>query len=172
MRATWLGPWPPGPEQDRLMTHLDPVVAVAFTPDGKKVATATGSSFISLWDVTTHEVLQMLRDPAGAVRALAISPDGLTLVTGGDGKVVKLWDLATGRERASLQGPRRPDHLPRVLERWQAPRLGEPRCLRDHLGRRQERPSARPWRGTQARSPAWRSRPMARRSPPARSTGL
>ena len=64
---TWLGPWPQGPRQDRLMTHLDPVAAAAFTADGKTIVTATGSSIISLWDASTHELLRLVRDPSGAV---------------------------------------------------------------------------------------------------------
>ena len=130
-------PRPPGPVQDRIMMHLDPVVALAFAPDGKTVATATGSPIVTFWDVATHEIVRRLRDPSGAVRALAISPDGATLAFGGDGQVVTLWDLAAGRERAVAERARRRDHLPGVRARWQDPRLGEPRCLGDHLGRRQ-----------------------------------
>ena len=87
-RTAWLGPWPPGPEKDRIMTHLDPVEAIAFAPDGKTVVTATGSPIVTFWDVRAHELKRRLRDPSGAVRALAISPDGTTLASGGDGKVV------------------------------------------------------------------------------------
>ena len=56
--------------------HPDPVVALTFAPDGKTVATATGSPILTFWDVATHEIVRRLRDPSGAVRALAISPDG------------------------------------------------------------------------------------------------
>ena len=84
--------------------HLDPVVALAFAPDGKTVATATGSPIVTFWDVTTREVRRRLRDPSGAVHALAISPDGTTVAFGGAGQVVTLWDLAAGRERAVLRG--------------------------------------------------------------------
>jgi WD40 repeat protein len=102
-RAVWLGPRPPGSAQERIMMHLDPVVALTYAPDGKTVITATGSPILTFWDVATHEIVRRLRDSSGAVRALAISPDGATLAFGGDGQVVNLWDLAAGRERAVLK---------------------------------------------------------------------
>ncbi len=80
------------------------VVALAWTPDGKTVMTASGSPIIACWETSTREVRRRLSDPSGIVRALAVSPDGLTLATGGDGKVVTVWDLASGRERATLAG--------------------------------------------------------------------
>ena len=104
LRDTWLGPWPPGPVNDRIMTNLDSVQALAISPDGKTIVTSIGDPIVTYWQVSTHEVQKRLRDPSGPVRALAISPDGSTLATGGDGRVVKLWNLPTGRERATLRG--------------------------------------------------------------------
>jgi WD40 repeat protein len=104
MRSAWLGPRPALGSPERPMVHPSPVEAMAFLPDGKAVATATGSPIVTFWDVQTRELRRRLRDPSGAVHALAISPDGAILATGGDGKVVTLWDLATGRERAILKG--------------------------------------------------------------------
>ncbi len=97
MRTVWLGPRPAVPVRDRLMMHPAPVESMAFMPDGKSVATATGSPIVTFWDVTTREIRRRFRDPSGAVHALAISPDGTILATGGDARVVTLWDLATGR---------------------------------------------------------------------------
>ena len=53
-RAAWLGPRPPGPMQDRIMIHPEPVEVVVFAPDGKTVATATGSPIVTFWDVATR----------------------------------------------------------------------------------------------------------------------
>ncbi len=74
---------PPAPIDAR--GHTGEVVAVAWTPDGKTVLTASGSPIIACWETSTHEVRRRLRDPSGIVRTLAVSPDGLTLATGGDG---------------------------------------------------------------------------------------
>jgi WD40 repeat protein len=104
LRTTWLGPRPAGPARGRIMLHLDPVVAVAVSPDGKTVATATGTPIVTFWDAASHEVRRRLRDPSGVVRVLAFSPDGKTLAAGGDSKAVRLWELDTLRERAVLTG--------------------------------------------------------------------
>ena len=102
-RAVWLGP---GPRTRARPDHdaTRPGGGAGVPPDGKTVATATGSPIVTFWDVATHEVVRRLRDPSGAVRALAISPDGVTAAFGGDGQIVRLWDLAAGRERAVLKG--------------------------------------------------------------------
>ena len=92
------------PVEERVMNHLDPVEALAISPDGKRVATATESAGVSLWDATTRLLIGRLRDPAGPVRALALSPDGKVLATGGDGKAVSLWDATTGLPIDKLKG--------------------------------------------------------------------
>jgi WD40 repeat protein len=102
LRTTWLGPRPTGTERDLIMLHDDPVEAVAVSPDGKTVATATGTEIVTFWDAASHEVRLRLRDTSEAVRTLAFSPDGTTLATGGDQKTVRLWHLDTLRERAVL----------------------------------------------------------------------
>ena len=88
----------------RVMTHLDPVEALAVTPDGKLVATASESAGVSLWDATNRTLIGRLRDPSGPVRTLAISPDGKLLAIGGDGKVVSLRDMDTGGPIDILKG--------------------------------------------------------------------
>ena len=76
-----------------------PVAAVAFSPDGATLATASASGGIRLWDTATQQEIgtPMTAGP-GPVYALAFSPDGATLATaGGDGSA-RLWDTATQQE--------------------------------------------------------------------------
>ena len=80
------------------------VTVLAFSPDGKRLATLDGSATVILTDTASQRARREFRDPDGAIRALAISPDSRTLATGGDGRVIRLWDLATARTRTVLKG--------------------------------------------------------------------
>src|SRR2546426_895639 len=76
------------------LVHDSPVRCVAFSPDGKRVATgADGGAF--LWDVTTGKLVVRLKSE-GHVQSIAFSPDGKTVLTGGTEKTAHLWNSATG----------------------------------------------------------------------------
>ncbi len=93
---------PAGSELAR-MQHDDRVRAVAFSPDGTRLATAGDDAL--LWEVATgRELARMQHDDR--VRAVAFSPDGTRLATASDGKTAGLWDVATGRRLARMQHDR------------------------------------------------------------------
>jgi WD40 repeat protein len=82
--------------------------SVAFSADGKKLATAQGSdNSAKVWDVETGKELATFGKHPDWVVAVAFSPDGKTVAAANAGKQpqVKLWDLATGKERATLKSP-------------------------------------------------------------------
>src|SRR5207244_5861665 len=73
------------------------VWSLAFSPDGKTLASASETGGFQLWDVQTGGLRQALGSPApGVSSAVAFSPDG-TLVATGDDISVKLWATHTGR---------------------------------------------------------------------------
>jgi WD40 repeat protein len=82
-----------------------PRVAIAFSSDGKHLATSSGDKNVILWNVLTgHEVIT-LKGHAIYVTSIAFSADGKRIVTGSCDATVRVWDLTTqGREILNIEG--------------------------------------------------------------------
>jgi WD40 repeat protein len=87
-----------------LKAHAFGVYSVAFSPDGKTLASGNHDETIQLWDVKIGVVLRTLRGHTSWVRAVSFSPDGKTLASGSRDRTIKLWDVKTGKELATLKG--------------------------------------------------------------------
>jgi WD40 repeat protein len=86
--------------------HSEPIRAVAFSPDGKKLVTASDDGTAKVWDSSGKELLT-LKGHTGPVVAAIFNPAGTLIATGGDDKTVKLWNAETGKDEHTLKGPAR-----------------------------------------------------------------
>ncbi|MGB6294803.1 MAG: AAA-like domain-containing protein, partial [Rivularia sp. (in: cyanobacteria)] len=80
-------------ERNQLQLHQDTVSSVAFSPDGKTLATGSDDKTIKLWNPTTGKIISTLNGHQSGVRSVAFSPDGKTLATGSEDNTIKLWSL-------------------------------------------------------------------------------
>ena len=84
-----------------LNNHSEKSVTIAFSPDGRILATGNDNGSIALWDMATY---QMLGTPivgdSSYTGALAFSPDGRALVSEGDSHKILLWDVSTHQQIA------------------------------------------------------------------------
>ena len=91
-----------------LTGHTAQVYSVAFSPDGRTIASASASASgdhtILLWDVRTGEHKQTLRGHTAQVESVAFSPDGRTLASASWDGTVRLWDAHTGEHKQTLRG--------------------------------------------------------------------
>src|SRR5262249_4053881 len=84
--------------------HAGAFCCVAFSPDGRRIATAGEDAVVRVWDTATGTRLHDLIGHGNRVFCAAFSPDGLRLATGGNDKNVRIWDAETFEPVARLGG--------------------------------------------------------------------
>ena len=95
-----------------LTGHNGRVSSVAFSPDGTRLASASGNGSgtpgepgeVKVWDATSGQEILTLKGHTDRVTSIAFSPDGKRLASASSDRTVKVWDAASGQETLTLKG--------------------------------------------------------------------
>ncbi|MCV3214580.1 hypothetical protein OGM63_13835, partial [Plectonema radiosum NIES-515] len=87
-----------------LTGHSSSVTSVAFSSDGKTVASGSYDNTIKIWDISTGKVIRTLTGHSSYVTSVAFSSDGKTVASGSYDNTIKIWDISTGKVIRTLTG--------------------------------------------------------------------
>jgi hypothetical protein len=110
IQSLWLRPMTPGLTQVggallRTITgHTDEVTALAVTPDGRQVVSASDDETLRVWNLSSGEVRRTLIGHTGGVTAVAVTPNGRQVVAASRDRTLKVWNLCSGAEQRTLTG--------------------------------------------------------------------
>ncbi len=88
--------------QRTLAGHNGAVNQAIFSPDGKRIVSASDDGTVKVWDAATGRHLQTLDGPHGAIKSIAFSPDGRRIVSGSETGTIKVWDVSTGHNELAI----------------------------------------------------------------------
>ncbi|HEX8703888.1 MAG TPA: hypothetical protein VF815_33965 [Myxococcaceae bacterium] len=86
-----------------LRGHRGPVQSIAFSEDGRLLASGGSDSTVRVWDLPTRRELRRFEGNLQPMWSVAFEQDGRTLATGGNDALVHLWDTRTGHELRRLK---------------------------------------------------------------------
>ena len=91
-----------------LQEHTDSVTTIAYSRDGRILASGSKDKTVKLWDVSTGENIATLQGHEKRIFSIALSPDGTKLASGSEDTSIRLWEIPTGKTLYTLGGVNSP----------------------------------------------------------------
>jgi WD40 repeat protein len=88
--------------------HENLVLAIAFSWDGQKLASAGADGTVRVWESASEEEVKKFTVNDSQFISVAFTPDGKNLVAGQNQSAIHVWDIATGQEKRLLEGHKSP----------------------------------------------------------------
>ncbi len=155
--------WPEGKLAYRAEPQGDLIYAVAWSPDGRQLATASYDHTVAILDASSGKRLHKLQGHSRGVLAVCYLPDGKTLVSAGADNSVRVWDVENGRPVRTLD-----NHTAAVHDL--AVRPGEAKEAPPLLASASDDRTVRLWQPTIGRMVRFARLPSARSLWPGRAT--
>ena len=96
------------------MTIYPAAFSAAFSPDGRRIVTASGDQTARIWDAATAKPIAVLSGHGDMVLSAAFSPDGRRIVTASEDQTARIWDADTAEPaRRAFRPSRTPSATPR-----------------------------------------------------------
>ncbi len=84
--------------------HTGTVEAVAWSPDGKRIASGSSDTTAQVWDATTGKTSLTYSGHGDRVTSVAWSPDGKRIASASGDQTVQIWDASNGNRVSTYRG--------------------------------------------------------------------